>query len=432
MPARGAESLFVVSERADRQPGDASRLNVEYCPELKEQHDGELMSETRFHGVRSRENTDLQQAINDIDSSVIGIVAVADDADPETFPLNTPVLLTRVRNVLGKAGKTGSLYKALKAISDQCSPRVVIVRVKEVSGNGASQSQAVIGGTDGDSYTGMYALLTAEAKTGYRPRILAVPDYDTEEVTSQLCVIAQNLRAFVYAGCNGCATMAEAIAYRKTFAYRELMLIWPDFIAYNPLTDDNETFPAPAYACGLRAAIDNSQGWHKSLSNVVVNNVLGISKDVFWALQAEDSDANELNNNEITTLIKRDGFRFWGNRTTDTETYTFEVFTRTAQILADSIAEAQFTSVDSPLTPANVKDVVSGIRSALSKKVTAGQLIGAGCWYDTLDNGTTDVRQGKLIVRYSYSPVPPLEDLTLYQTFTDDFYEPAFASLGGE
>ncbi|MDA5153736.1 phage tail protein, partial [Klebsiella pneumoniae] len=98
------------------------------------------MSETRFHGVRSRENTDLQQAINDIDSSVIGIVAVADDADPETFPLNTPVLLTRVRNVLGKAGKTGSLYKALKAISDQCSSRVVIVRVKEASGNGASQS----------------------------------------------------------------------------------------------------------------------------------------------------------------------------------------------------------------------------------------------------------------------------------------------------
>lgn len=101
MPARGAESLFVVSEREDRQPGDASRLNVEYCPELKEQHDGELMSETRFHGVRSRENTDLQQAINDIDSSVIGIVAVADDADPETFPLNTPVLLTRVASTAG-------------------------------------------------------------------------------------------------------------------------------------------------------------------------------------------------------------------------------------------------------------------------------------------------------------------------------------------
>jgi phage tail sheath protein FI len=71
-----------------------------------------------------------------------------------------------------------------------------------------------------------------------------------------------------------------------------------------------------AYALGLRALIDNEQGWHKSLSNVPVKNVLGIAKDVFWALQAEDSDANELNANEITTLIKRDGFRFWGNRTT--------------------------------------------------------------------------------------------------------------------
>jgi phage tail sheath protein FI len=79
-----------------------------------------------------------------------------------------------------------------------------------------------------------------------------------------------------------------------------------------------------AYALGLRALIDNEQGWHKSLSNVPVKNVLGIAKDVFWALQAEDSDANELNANEITTLIKRDGFRFWGNRTTDTE----ELFSR--------------------------------------------------------------------------------------------------------
>ncbi len=132
------------------------------------------------------------------------------------------------------------------------------------------------------------------------------------------------------------------------------MLIWPDFIAYNPLTGENETFPAPAYACGLRSAIDNDQGWHKSLSNVPVNNVLGISRDVFWSLQAEDSDANALNSKEVTTLIKRNGFRFWGNSTTDTSKYRFEVYTRTAQILADSVAEAQFESVDEPLTPANV------------------------------------------------------------------------------
>ncbi|EIX4511358.1 phage tail protein, partial [Escherichia coli] len=45
------------------------------------------MAETRFHGVRVRENTDLVTAINDVDSSVIGLIAVADDADEEQFPL---------------------------------------------------------------------------------------------------------------------------------------------------------------------------------------------------------------------------------------------------------------------------------------------------------------------------------------------------------
>ncbi len=251
-------------------------------------------------------------------------------------------------------------------------------------------------------------------------------------MTAQLRVIAKQLRAFSYSYCHGCETIAEAKAYRETFAEREGMLIWPNFIAYNPATGDNEEFPAVAYALGLRALIDNEQGWHKSLSNVPVKNVLGISKDVFWALQAEDSDANELNAHEITTLIKRDGFRFWGNRVTDKEKFIFEVYTRTAQILADSIAEAQFTTVDTPLTPANVKDVVSGINAKLQALVTAGKLIGAATWYDVVDNPVTGIRQGKAIVRYNYSPVPPLEDLTMIQTFTDQYYEPAFASLGGE
>ncbi|EEU2896212.1 phage tail protein, partial [Escherichia coli] len=46
--------------------------------------------------------------------------------------------------------------------------------------------------------------------------------------------------------------------------------------------------------------------------------------------------------------------------------------------------------------------------------------------------GTTDLRQGIVRIRYRYTPVPPLEDLELHQTFTDEFFDGAFASLGGE
>ena len=63
------------------------------------------MSDTYHHGVKTTETTDLSTPIRDIDTSNIGVVCIADDADATTFPLNTPVLVTRVSSVLGKAGK---------------------------------------------------------------------------------------------------------------------------------------------------------------------------------------------------------------------------------------------------------------------------------------------------------------------------------------
>ncbi|EON1428189.1 phage tail sheath subtilisin-like domain-containing protein [Escherichia coli] len=398
------------------------------------------MAETRFHGVRVRENTDLVTAINDVDSSVIGIVATADDADAEQFPLDTPVLLTRVASALGKAGKTGTLYKSLKAISDQVSTRVIVVRVAEAkdeeAGEGKNQDQLVIGAVESDgSYTGMQSLLVAEQmeEIGYRPRILAAPGLESDAVTAALVTVAGKMRAFAYSGCPGCTKPSDAIAFRKKISGREIMLLWPDFIAFNPVSGKNETFPAAAYACGLRARIDHEQGWHRSLSNIPVKNVLGISASVSWSLQDENSDANTLNSSEVTTIIHQgDGsFRFWGNRTPETAEYIFEVYTRTAQQLADSIAEAQLQVVDSPLTPANAKDAVSAIKAKLDALVTAGKLIGAECWFDIIDNGTTSLRQGIVRIRYKYTPVPPMECMELYQTFTDEFFSSAFASLGG-
>ncbi|MDF7662411.1 phage tail sheath subtilisin-like domain-containing protein [Erwiniaceae bacterium L1_54_6] len=388
------------------------------------------MSDNYHHGVKTDETTDLSTLIRDIDTSTIGVVCIADDADAATFPLNTPVLLTRVKNFIGKAGKKGTLYTTLKAIDDQASPKVVVIRVQDattyvpVAGeNAPTQDQLVIGGVNAEGrYEGMFALLAAPASVGETPRVLAVPGLDSEAVAAQLGVIAEKLRAFAYISAYNCKTIAEAKTYRETFAQRELMVIWPSFIAYNKNSGSNETIPATAYAVGLRAKIDAEQGWHKTISNVVVNNVLGISADVYWSLQGTDTDADELNSNGITTLIKRGGFRFWGSRTCDATTYIFESYTRTAQIMADMIAEAHFEYIDLPLTPSLVKDIIDGINKKGSSLVTAGRLLGFSCWYDSSDNATGDLRDGKLRIRYKYTPVPPLEQLGLTQEFTDEYF----------
>ncbi|MBD2806564.1 phage tail sheath subtilisin-like domain-containing protein [Xenorhabdus szentirmaii] len=387
------------------------------------------------HGVSVRETTQLSTLIRDINTSVIGVVCTADDADAEAFPLDTPVLVTRINSVIGKAGETGTLYTTLKAISDQCSPKVVVIRVADAANQKGddtklTQDQLIIGGVNEQGrYTGLYALLAAESNIGEHPRILAVPQLDTQPVALQLAIFAEKLRAFAYISAYGCKTLADVKKYRENFSQREVMIIYPDFITYNSQSGQNETVPATAFALGLRARIDADQGWHKSLSNVPVNGVLGISADIYWTLQGTDTDADDLNGKGITTLIKRDGFRFWGNRTCDAQTYFFEVYTRTAQILADMIAEAHFAYIDKPLLPSLVKDVVDGINRKGAQLVTEGRLLGFECWYDPADNPKEMLRDGTATIHYKYTPVPPLENLQLVQTFTDEYFA-VFNQLG--
>ncbi|EPB6105254.1 TPA: phage tail sheath protein [Yersinia enterocolitica] len=381
------------------------------------------MATNYHHGVSGEETTDTSTIINDIDSAVIGVVCTADDADATTFPLNTPVLLTRVKNALGKAGKTGTLRQTLKAISDQASPQTVVIRVAEGgTEEGQKSTEAnVIGGVDENGlYTGLYALLVAEMRVGVKPRIIGAPGLDTLPVANQIAIFARELKAFAYISANGCKTIAEAKIYRKNFIQREVMVIYPDWLAYDSEAESNVVVPAPAYALGLRAKIDAEQGWHKTLSNVPVDGVLGTSADIYFSLQGKDTDADELNSNHITTLIKQKGFRFWGSRTCEEEVFIFESYTRTAQILLDTVAEAHFYYIDKPLTPSLAKDVIDGINRKLSAYVTAGRLLGARCWYDA--NTIDTLKLGKLTIRYNYTPVPPLENLGLIQEFTDDYF----------
>ena len=204
------------------------------------------------HGVRVIEINDGTRYIRTISTAVIGLVATASDADVATFPLNKPVLLTNVRAAIGKAGTQGTLAKSLKAIVDQCDPLVIVVRVADGAGAdaeaiAADQTSKVIGTVTGSVYTGMQALLAAQARTGVRPRILGAPGLDTQAVTTSLVAVAKKLRAMVYAGAKG-NNVTEALDYAGAFGDRELMLIWPNFKRFNTATASVEEMPAAAVA----------------------------------------------------------------------------------------------------------------------------------------------------------------------------------------
>lgn len=375
-----------------------------------------------LHGVRVIELNDGTRPIRSIPTAVIGMVCTAEDADPVFFPLDTPVLITNVQTAVGKAGVKGTLAASLQAIADQTKPYTIVVRVKE-GADEAETASALIGTTTADGkYTGMKALLAAKARVGMVPRILGVPGLDSLPVATALISIAQQLRAFAYVSAWDCKTKEEVVAYRENFGAREVMVIWPDFLNFDTTTSKTAVAPAVARALGLRAKIDQEVGWHKTLSNVAVNGVTGISADVFWDLQNPATDANYLNSNEVTTLINEGGYRFWGSRTcSDDPLFAFENSTRTAQILADTIAEAHMWAVDKPMHASLVRDIVEGVNAKFRELISQGYLIGGSCWFPDDINDKDTLKAGKLYLDYDYTPVPPLEDLTLRQRITDRY-----------
>jgi hypothetical protein len=391
------------------------------------------------HGVQVVEINDGTRTISTVSTAIVGMVCTASDADADAFPLNEPVLITNPQSVIGKAGTKGTLAKSLQAIVNQSKPVTVVVRVEEGKGENEEDALAqtisnIIGTTDENGkYTGLKALLTAEAVTGVKPRILGVPGLDTLEVATALVPVAQKLRAFGYVSAWGCKTLSDAIKYRDNFSARELMVIWPNFLAWDTATNSTEVLYGPAVALGLRAKIDNDIGWHKTLSNVGVNGVTGISASVYWDLQEPGTDADLLNEAGVTTLIRKDGFRFWGNRTcSDDPLSQFENYTRTAQVIADTMAEAHMWAVDKPITATIIRDIIDGINAKFRELKSNGYIVDATCWFDDNANDEETLKAGKLYLDYDYTPVPPLENLTLRQRITDKYLANLISSVNSK
>ena len=371
------------------------------------------------HGVTSTQTSSGTRPIRTTRADVIGMVCTADDADAALFPLNKAVLINS-QSALGKAGTTGTLRNSLDAIFDQIVPYVIVVRVAE-DVDPAIQQSNIIGGVllNGDR-TGIQALLGSKAKFGFKPRILGVPEFSAQAITSELVIIADKLKGFAYAEAIGDAK-EDAVLYRANFGSKRLMLIWSKWLGLDG--GNNETTIDPiSRALGMRAKIDDEIGWHKTLSNIEVNGVLGIQKDIYFDLQESATDANYLNENEVTTMIKQDGFRYWGNRTCSNDPhYAFEVATRTGDILEDTIAEAHFFYIDLPLSKQLIKEIVESINAKFRAMKAEGKIVNAAAWIDPDLNTVENLEQGKLYIKYDFTPVPPLENPNFTQIITNTY-----------
>jgi hypothetical protein len=385
------------------------------------------MPEQFLHGVQVVESEDGVRSIRTVRSSVIGIVGTAPDADETEFPLNIPVLVTGSRAKAALLDTTGdgkgTLPSALDAILDQIGALIIVIRVEE--GSSSEETLAnIMGGVDSNngSYIGVHALLGAETKVGFRPRILCVPEYSADSgVLTEVEAIAQKLRAIVIAdGPN--TTDDAAISYASDLDSRRVYLVDP----YVEVLEGGETAynPASPRACGLLAKSDNDRGFWWSPSNQPISGITGTQRPVDYTHGDANSRANVLNESKVNTIINQDGYRLWGNLTLSSDQkWQFLSVVRTADIINDSILDAHLWAVDRPITKTYLQDVAEGVNNYLAYLRSLGAILGGNCWPDPDLNTTVNIQLGKVYFNLDFTPPYPAQTITFTSILTPDYIE---------
>lgn len=391
------------------------------------------MTEQFLHGVEVVEIDDGIRPIQTARSSVIGIVGTAPRADATEFPLNTPVLVTSSRakaaKLLANAGPNdGTLPSAIDSIFDQTGAAVVVIRV-EAGANEAATIANVIGGVNSQTgdYEGVQAFLGSASALGVSPRILIAPGFthqrDAENanaVVAELIGIADRLRAVIVAdGPN--TTDEDAIAYAGDFGSRRVYVVDP-FVKKLDADGNTVTYPASAAVAGLIAKSDAERGFWWSPSNQTIAGITGTARPIDFALGDVNSRANILNENKVATIIREDGFRLWGNRTTTADPkWVFLSVVRTSDIINDSLLRAHLWAVDRNITKTYVSDVVESVNSYLRFLTSIGAILGGKCYADPDLNTPENIALGKVYFDFDFTPPYPAEKVTFRSHLVNDY-----------
>ncbi len=352
----------------------------------------------------------------------LNLLAGLDDA----FPLNTPVLIAGSLQEAALLGSTGTLPQALDSILDQGGAVVVVIRVAD-SVTPSVLTANIIGGVDvvtGD-YTGMQAWLGAQSAIGFQPRILIAPGFSNQAaIATEMIALADKLRAFAYLdGPN--TNDAAAQNYVGSFGSKRAMVIDPWVTSFDVLSASNVTRPGSAIAAGLRAKIDTENGFWWSMSNQNINGIIGTTRTVDFKMGDATSRANLLNQNHVTTIIREDGWRMWGSRTTNTTdpVWAFEPVTRTADLIADSIQDGLMWAIDRPINAKFLEDVATSVNNYIRFLVKLGALIGGECWVDPDLNTPDQFQQGRVYFKYDFTAPAPAEQIQLTAVNVSTYYE---------
>ncbi|MGF7173522.1 phage tail sheath C-terminal domain-containing protein [Azospirillum doebereinerae] len=238
-------------------------------------------------------------------------------------------------------------------------------------------------------------------------------------VVAELLGIAERTRAVIIADGPG-STDEAAVAYRGDWGSPRVFVVDP----WGLVTADGvpAAEPLSARVAGLIARMDNDRGFWWSPSNQTINGIVGTSRAVDFILGDANCRANYLNEHEVATVIREDGFRLWGNRSCSSDPkWAFLSVRRTADMINDSLQRAHLWAVDRNITRTYLEDVTEGVNAYLRSLTAQGAILGGRCWPDPDLNSAANIAQGKVFFNFDFTPPYPAEHITFRSHLVNDY-----------
>ncbi|MGR3992447.1 phage tail sheath subtilisin-like domain-containing protein [Pseudomonas sp. 1121_17] len=375
-----------------------------------------------FHGVTVTNVDTGARTIALPSSSIIGLVDTFTPAPALTAQPNDLVLITSEREAIAAFGPDSAITKACQAIYTRAKAVIVAVGVAELE-DPAEQTSAIIGGTLlGGERTGLQALLDGKSRFNAQPRLLVTPKHSaTQAVGTALVALADKLRAIaIIDGPN--TTDEAAMAYAGEFGAKRAYMVDPGVQYWDTTANATVDAPGSAYVAGLFAWTDSEYGFWASPSNKEFVGITGTSRPIEFLDGDETCRANLLNNANIATIIRDDGYRLWGNRTLSADAkWSFVTRVRTMDIVMDAILYGHKWAVDRSITATYVKDVTEGLQAFMRDLKNQGAIINFEVYADTELNTVSQLEQGKVYWNIRFTDVPPAENPNFRVEITKDF-----------
>ena len=364
-----------------------------------------------FHGVTVTNVDTGARTIALPSSSIIGLVDTFTPGPDATAKANDLVMITSEREAVAAFGPNAAITKACRAIYMRAKAVIVACGVAKLE-TLPEQTSAIIGGTLADGKrTGLQALLDGKSRFNAQPRLLIAPKHSaTQAVGTALVALADKLRGIaILDGPN--TTDEAALAYAGEFGAKRAYMVDPGVRYWDTEASATVDAPGSPWVAGLFAWTDSEYGFWASPSNKEFVGITGTSRPVEFLDGDETCRANQLNNANITTIIRDDGYRLWGNRTLSSDPkWVFVTRVRTMDIVMDAILYGHKWAVDRSITATYVKDVTEGLQAFMRDLKAQGAIINFEVYADPELNTASQLEQGKVYWNIRFTDVPPAEN----------------------